>query len=576
MKIPSDSLERDIFYEDLIAKCTSSQADRQQFYDFLRAFYLFGTDGSVVAPFNKIFPHIDLLAAFLYSSETTKFMTQLGVSAKEVEHKRVSSLNKGVNDIWLASNTDRIVSYATTWGLVYGSEIVKCGFRVNEHTKTLTLQPASVHPGSMGVLREDVPYIDQQEAITHSYYITKSQLESELKDHPEKEKILANANTTTGTTDEQPSGVARLIMGAMSPMNGNVSGEVEMGSGVNVDYIADIAEEMIQMVELWVWDDDLNDYRTVTKIKDGATIYDRKNIFLTGEQPFVFISPNPLPFYIWGMSEVSGLIPLQAWRNKRIEQIQKLLDLQVTPPTAISGYGIIEEKYAAFLAGGLISPMDGMGMNGKVERFAPDISSDIYSMIHEIDQSFNEHSGLPNTLQGKGDTQVRSGKQASELSRLGSARIKRRSLVEEDSLEHIATIYLKLMQRYDTTVYTDESGVAFTAEQFTNDFVVKVDAHSNSPIFIEDKKELAFQLYEQKIISAERVLEMIDAPDKEIMKRELKEIQAQQAAAHKEAEAFELKKDAAKHGNQPEAPAAAQPAAAPAKKPSMMDRLMGK
>lgn len=574
MKIPSDSFARDIFYDDLIAKCTSSQADRQQFYDFLRAFYLFGTDGSVVAPFNKIFPHIDLLASFLYSSETTKFMTQLGVSAKEVEHRRVSSLNKGVNDIWLSSNTDRIVSYATTWGLVYGSEIVKCGFVVNETTKTLTLQPASVHPGSMGVLREDVPYIDQQEAITHSYYITKSQLENELKDHPEKEKILANASTTTGTTDEQPSGVARLIMGAMNPMGGNVNGSVEMGSGVNMDYIADIAEEMIQMVELWVWDDDLNDYRTVTKIKDGATVYDRKNIFLPGEQPFVFISPNPLPFYIWGMSEVAGLIPLQAWRNKRLDEIQKLLSLQVRPPTSVSGYGIPDEKmYALFSEGGLMSPIDGVGMNGKVDRFKPDISPDIYAIIHEIDQSFNEHSGLPNTLQGKGDTQVRSGKQASELSRLGSARIKRRSLVEEDSLEHIATAYLKLMQRYDTTVYTDESGVAFTAEQFTEDYTVKVDAHSNSPIFIEDKKELAFELFNLKIISAERVLEIIDAPDKEIMKRELKEIQAQQSAAHKEAEAFELKKDAAKHGNPPAEP---QPPASPTKKPSLMDRFAGK
>lgn len=574
MKIPSNPIERNVFYDDLIYKCTYTQNERQQFYDFLRAFYLFGTDGSVVAPFNKIFPHVDLLASFLYSSETTKFSTALGVGAKEVEHKRVSSLNKGVNDAWLASNTDRVVSYATTWGLVYGSEIVKCGFVVNETTKKLSLQPASVHPGSIGVLREDIPYIDQQEAITHSYYITKSQLENELKDHHRKEEILKNANTTTGTTEEQPSGVTRILMGAMSPMNGNVDGNVEMGTGVNVEYIADIAEDMIQMVELWVWDNALNDYRTVTKIKDGATIYDRKNIFISGEQPFVFISPNPLPFYIWGMSEVSGLIPLQAWRNKRLDQIQKLLDLQVKPPTAMSGYGIMDEKYyAAFSEGGLLSPLDGIGMQGKVERFAPQIPTDIYGIIHEIDQSFNEHSGLPNTLQGKGDTQVRSGKQASELSRLGSARIKRRSLVEEDSLEKIATLYLKLMQIYDTTVYTDDAGVAFTANQFTNDYVVKVDAHSNSPIFVEDKKELAFELFNQQIITAERVLEMIDAPDKEIMKRELKELQAQKQAAHAEQEKFELAKDAAKHGN---APAPQQAAPQEVKKPSMIDRFMGK
>ena len=66
---------------------------------------------------------------------------------------------------------------------------------------------------------------------------------------------------------------------------------------------------------------------------------------------------------------------------------------------------------------------------------------------------------------------------------------------------------------------------------------------------------------------------MIDAPDKEIMKRELKELQAQKQAAHAEQEKFELAKDAAKHGNAP----APQPQAQPeAKKPSMIDRFMGK
>jgi hypothetical protein len=42
----------------------------------------------------------------------------------------------------------------------------------------------------------------------------------------------------------------------------------------------------------------------------------------------------------------------------------------------------------------------------------------------------------------------------------------------------VATLYLKLMQAYDKTHFKDEDGHPFIAEQFTKDYVVKVDAHS--------------------------------------------------------------------------------------------------
>jgi hypothetical protein len=43
-------------------------------------------------------------------------------------------------------------------------------------------------------------------------------------------------------------------------------------------------------------------------------------------------------------------------------------------------------------------------------------------------------------------------------------------LVIEDSLEKLATLYLKFMQAYDATHFTDINSDKFIAEQFTKDY----------------------------------------------------------------------------------------------------------
>jgi hypothetical protein len=171
--------------------------------------------------------------------------------------------------------------------------------------------------------------------------------------------------------------------------------------------------------------------------------------------------------------------------------------------------------------------------NAKVEQFTPNISGDLFREISEIDQMFAEASGIVSVLQGRGETGVRSAGHASQLARLGSSRAKKRALIIEDSLEKIATLYLRMMQTYDDTVYTDTDGNKFIAKQFTGDFVVKVDAHSNSPIFMEDSRDLAFSLFNAGAISKSRLVELLEPPMKQILIDDIKradEMAASQAA----------------------------------------------
>jgi hypothetical protein len=523
MRIPSAPEAREDFYLDIIAKCLVSKDARRGDYTTQRAYYLFGA-GPEEPPayFNKINPHLDQLTSFLYSSETTRFSLQLGASVHDMEQRKTPRLTQALNDEWLNSNADQVFSTALTWALVYNTTFVKLVYNNG-------INPYLIEPDSIGILREDTPYTDRQEAIVQTYYMTKSELYARLYSHPKRDDIVKRITTGTRVQESEiPDAVNRIVMSQTNPtIYGNVNMDLY---GVN-RYKAQVAEDTVEMTELWIWNDDTSDYQVVTSAAPGIIIYDRPgaSLFLKGECPFVQICPNPLPTYFWGASEVQKLIQLQTLLNVRWVEILDLLSKQVSPPTALTGFsGILDEKnFALNRAGGLLSSDM---PNAKAERLAPQMPPDLFEVIHEISAMFEEVSGIGNVLQGKGESGVRSAGHASQLARLGSSRAKKRALIVEDSLEKVATLYLKLMQAYDPTHFKDTEGVPFIAEQFTNDYVVKVDAHSNSPIFTEDTKQLAFNLYKAGAIDKEALLDMVEAPGKQLLIEKLKKREKQAAA----------------------------------------------
>ena len=522
MRIPSNPEEREYFYLDLIQKCQVSMEERKADYSSLRSWYLFG-NGTEEPPaiFNKIYPHIDQLSSFLYSAETTRFSINIGASVNKMEHQKVPVLTQALNDEWLNSNADQVFSTALSWALAFNSTFIKLVVNKGIH-------PYMVEPASIGVLREDTPYTDRQEALVQTYYITKSELAARLYSHPKRDQIIKRV--TSSHHQESTSiaeGVDRILLSQSNPtMYGNVN--LDLG-GIN-RYKPRVSEETIEMKELWVWNDDTQDYQCVTSANPDVIIYDRegKSLFLKGELPFIQICPTPQYDYFWGQSEVQRLIYLQQMRNKRMTEILDLLSKQVNPPTSLIGFtGILDEKnFALNRAGGLLATDM---PNAKVDRLAPQIPADLYETIHEVDAMFSEVSGISNVLSGRGESGVRSQGHASQLARLGSSRAKKRALVVEDALEKVATLYLKLMQAYDDTHFKDIEERPFIAEQFTKDFVVKVDAHSNSPIFTEDLRELAFNLFKAQAIDKESLLDLLEPPMKQLLKDKLKMNEAKQA-----------------------------------------------
>jgi hypothetical protein len=528
MKIPSELAEKWAFYNDLSDKCVRTQKDRTVFYNRMRNFYLYGYDGSSAVPckFNKIYPHLDSITSFLYSQETTRFATQLGVSVSHLEYAKVGPINQGLNDEWHNSEADIVYGTALIWALVYGSTFVKPRWKVNG------IESYVVDPHNFGVLREDSSMLSSQEAFTHDYYITMSQLRDELEaagPHPRRESILSQVAAIPKTTTTSIPAIERIITSAASPVViGNAP--VENLIALTMQYSPKVAEPLVRMRELYVFDSSISDYRVVTLADPYVLIYDRplEGMFLKNDPPFIQVCPLPTSDYFYGLSEVERLASLQELLNQRWNDLTHMMALQAHPPKSFTGFqGISDEIGKAFDVpdGSVVEANPG----AKVESFAPKIPEDLFADVKYIESMFEDTSGINNVMSGKGEAGVRSSGHASQLARLGSSRVKKRAMIIEDSLEQLATMYLKLKRKYDPRRYKevpaadDTKAQQFTASQFTDDFMVKVDGHSNSPIFVEDQTQIAFELLKVGAITKERLLQLITVPMRDQLIQDLKE-----------------------------------------------------
>ena len=175
----------------------------------------------------------------------------------------------------------------------------------------------------------------------------------------------------------------------------------------------------------------------------------------------------------------------------------------------------------------------------------PKMPENIFSTIQQIDSMFDDVAGIGHILQGKGESGVRSKGQADLMARLGSSRPKSKALVIEEAAESVATLMLRSIQEHSDQRFVatppDAKPVVFAAAQFTKDYEVKVDAHSSSPIYIEDRKHDAIDLLQAHVIDRETFLELFAPPNLQVLKKRLtvierKEALAAQAKAKAEAE----------------------------------------
>lgn len=571
MQIPKDSAERHQLFCELINKCTSTTESRREFYKQMRSYYLFGCEDRALnqqTRFNKIFPHVETVQSFMFSAETTRFTIAIGASVSEKEQDKVPALTDRLHHEWHDAQIDQQFKQALRWSAPYGKVLLKFRpkvfKRINEKKeleKGLKIQAFIVEPHNFGVLREDKDGLERQEAFCETFHISKSELRNNLISGGKKEAEVDSIMTQVqgGHKDDvlaDATPVDRLIVTAVQ--GDAVTGNAGMFSmPLSTLYRPTTRENLIQGHELYVYDDAIADFRVITYVNPTIPIWDRPlgDIFLPHHLPYVEVCMNPTYDYFWGHSEVEKLVPLQDLRNERMGDIIHILRKQAHPPSLITGTNAPGDELAIALdtPGGL-GTVDSPAADFK--RVVPDLPSDLWHDIEQLDAMFDDLSGLTAINQGKSAHGVRSNAQASTMSNLGSARIRDRSLVIEDALDDCACLMVEILKKYDERPMREESeeGAVFHAAQFTDDYEAKVDGHSSSPIFAENYEQKAFALLDHKVIDREELLDLIDVPMRAALKKKLREkIEPAEAKEAQEEQKIKLAQIASKraHGEHP-------------------------
>jgi hypothetical protein len=526
--------------------CLSSRETRRALYDLRRRFFLYGTDNNRTeqVKFNRAQAHLDLVASFLYSADGAKYDMSIGQNQDKVLVEQTTALQDYWNDCFRDSGLAYMMSDAMLWSLVYEMSFIKMGWS-NERKQ---LYGRMIDPAQFGVFDESETDLDNQEAFVHRYRVPWDNavvrlLRAGLKDQIKK------LGTAVGTErNEYPPVFQALMISATGGTNitGNIAGMAPATFTPVPTYEPKNDIVTVEFQEVWMWDDVHDDYTVITIAEPDIILTDSRetyeklgkaaasedpqewntvtNPFLAGDHPFVPFCPFSLPNYFWGEAHMDRLIPLQRWTNERLDQISEMLELQVDPPKAFSGFmGLNDEKAGAF--GGPGTWVLDQLPNAKVEPMRPEMPQDLFTEFNEIGRIFLEASGLTETVTGKGEAGVRGGGHAKQLAATGSSRIRKIAVNMEQPLVKVGDLGIKLVQRNSTDTLTVKSGEKFKPSLFASEhWNMRISGHSHSPLFANESRELAVLLLKAKAIDREMFIRMLNPPGADAMLTEVRKI----------------------------------------------------
>lgn len=540
MKIPAKESERHALYRNTIRQCEVSRSDRRARVRRLRGFLLIGSDDDVRVRYNKLEEYVKFSAAYIYAENSTKFGIAYPPHYGDAWVEELEAFREELHRYWHDSSAGSIFGLGVKWAHAWDTAVFKLLMTQNEPELTLIPDPSDI-----GVWNEYVNSWDRQEAIVHWYTIDTASFRRWVMPHPRGRELADQAEThaTPGYEAHHeilPATIQRLILAAATP---NMIGAVQASPDLAMA-LPRVAAPIVRMAELWIWDDDLKDYRVVQNfLPNEDIIFDVPNPLLTGRHAFYDLCLDPVPGYLWGRAPIESLLRLQKWREGKMDALDLRDDLTLDPPIFFEGMSTIDgEKAKAFRRpGGNITTAT---PNAKFTPMIPPPQPDPFGFIEQIDQMFAKLGGLPRAMQGETMAGVRSADQTLMQAILGSGPTMDYAMRTEKALEAIATDLMRLHRRTSTAKLKTSRGEAFLLSQLPDDFVARVWGHSSSPLYAQQTVEKAVLATQLKAMDPESLLDYLDLPLTENLKAKARiamagQIETQQrllAVKEKEAE----------------------------------------
>jgi hypothetical protein len=551
LKIPSKDGFLEMWIKEVIDECMASATERGMVYTRAAQYYYTGAMDSRASLFNKIGPFVRKLSGFLMQPTDVRFQLTYDSGEEDDVLERSQLVGEKLSADFRNVDADTMFSEAVTWALINGCQLLKVF--PDEHSGTFRV--GAVHPQNFGVLSETTLSIDEQEAMCHVSYPTKSKLRSMLIDHPQYERIMKELDDDPGPDrdEEEPTYFHQMVVGGLQPL-GDVGDAPSSAAGiVNVFPVPTPWRPQrrfaptVKLCEVWIKDRDRHDdWTTIQTIYGHAPIIiegdkTRRNLSrVPGKTSFVKVQGQQTPGYFWGRSIIADVQMLQDMLNKRLRDIKVMWDRNVNAPQVFSGFtSVSEEQYYKIVnEGGFINDPN---PNAKATKLLDPPPENYLEELEFIFKLFDEASGFSPIMSGQGESGVRTGVHAQTLVRTSSPQLIDQASRIERQLADCGYLAIRVMQAMDALVYTtSDSKIEFLLSQLPDNFQVEVDSHSASPAFAEDNRQVAIALARAGAIDAEDLVHMLHPPGAQLLLARLRQRQKAQAKAAGEDKKEEL------------------------------------
>lgn len=537
MLLPDDLKKFTDFSLNIIDRCRSSGYARAALARQLRTWRYTGSPDGNTAIFNRLNYHIERLASYLFSPNDLRFHMDFTHAYPKLILDQAEVAAKVLTREFERRDIDLQFRKGVDSALTYGACIPKL---LNTDSG---ISCRMVMPWQFGVYREDREDFAEQEAVVETNLITPFDLwrrVSHLPNGPELFKRAKHYAKRQSNDDNNDNFLHQVLIAGTNPVvqtdapfTQSPGGLVQVTADPSGAIIApEVAEELITFHELWVRDDERDDYTTIQIAEPDILIaprYRRKNMFVTEYLPYGLIRPDTMTGYFWGRSEISDLMKLQHLLRDRMEDIKRLMSLQYDRLYAFIGNsGMNDDLYDQFRQSGWV----GLESGSDVKDLTPEMPKEAFADIQEIQKMFDEVAGFQNILSGQGEPGVRAGNHAQTLLKTASPRLRDRALMVERQCADLADKAFQLMASKDAKAYwTGQGGEEqeFLLANLPEDYRITVDSHSSSPIYEEDHKEIAAFLAKLNVIDGESLLDLLPVPMRDILKARYADMQQKKA-----------------------------------------------
>ena len=538
MILPTNKKELLKFAQDLVEICKSSQGPRAAAYRQYAQWVETGRAVGGLALANMLYSHVDRLHSHLFSPTDLRFTLDFENHYPQTILSQAAMASKVLTREWERRNIDSVFALGVREALVYGCCPIK-QLASGDGDGNVELSARLVMPWHFGVYNESVNELLDQECVVETVFLTQAEVWRRVKDLPDAEglfkRIISNADRNEGSSGNVTSffhqvlSTAVLDTSGMSNLQDTPGGLVQLTSNPNFAQTGpQVAADLYPMHELWVKDDDLNDWVTIQYAEPGILIapqFARKNLLVPGVMPYGVVRPNEVANYFWGRSELVDLMMLQNNLTVTMDDVKRLIGQQVDKLLVFSGDGISDETYGQFRNAGWMN----VGPGGSVNDVTPALPEAIFTYINLLQSLMEKIGGFSNILSGQGESGVRAGNHADMLLKTASPRLRDRALMVERQCASFADVTLSILEAKDAKAYWTEEDSEETGEfllsLLPNDRRVTVDSHSSSPIYEDDNKELLFAGFKAGYIDGETMIEDLPYQHKDIKIQRYRKIQ---------------------------------------------------